>query len=111
MCGIAGILSDGDDGPVVSDRLRRMVEAVRHRGPDGFGYYVASGIGLAHARLSIIDLETGAQPICNEDGSVRVVFSGEIFNYVELRTELERAGHRFHTASDTEVIVHAYEQH
>lgn len=88
-----------------------MIEALRHRGPDGFGYYFAPGVGLAHARLSIIDLACGAQPIRNESGSVQVVFNGEIFNYLELRTQLEGFGHRFYTQSDTEVIVHAYEQY
>lgn len=91
------------------DRLERMIGVLRHRGPDGFGIHAASGIGLAHARLSIIDLATGGQPIRNETGSVWVVFNGEIFNYVELRRRLQVAGHRFYTQSDTEVIVHAYE--
>lgn len=92
-------------------RLQRMIAALRHRGPDGFGYHIAPGVGLAHARLSIIDLVTGDQPIRNESGSVRVVFNGEIFNYLELRQTLQSAGHRFYTASDTEVIVHAYEEY
>lgn len=87
-----------------------MISTIRHRGPDGFGYFTGSGIGLAHARLSIIDLATGDQPVHNEDGSVSVVFNGEIFNYVELRAELIEQGHVFSTASDTEVIVHLYEQ-
>src|SRR5690606_11568201 len=84
---------------------------LRHRGPDGFGFHRAPGVGLAHARLSIIDLTTGDQPISNETGSVQVVFNGEIFNYVELRQTLQALGHQFRTASDTEVIVHAYEQY
>jgi asparagine synthase (glutamine-hydrolysing) len=88
-----------------------MITALKHRGPDGFGFHIAPGVGLAHARLSIIDLVTGAQPIRNETGSVQIVFNGEIFNYRELRQELEGQGHRFYTTSDTEVIVHAYEQH
>jgi asparagine synthase (glutamine-hydrolysing) len=88
-----------------------MIAALRHRGPDGFGFHVAPGVGLAHARLSIIDLVTGDQPIRNESGSVRVVFNGEIFNYLELRQTLQSAGHCFYTASDTEVIVHAYEEY
>lgn len=87
-----------------------MIRALGHRGPDGVGFHVATGVGLAHARLSIIDLATGAQPIRNETGSVWVVLNGEIFNYVELRRRLEAAGHRFYTQSDTEVLVHAYEQ-
>jgi asparagine synthase (glutamine-hydrolysing) len=86
-----------------------MIHTLRHRGPDGFGYHIGDGIGLAHARLSIIDLTTGDQPIRNEDGSIWVVFNGEIFNYIELRRDLEARGHRFYTTSDTEVIVHLYE--
>jgi asparagine synthase (glutamine-hydrolysing) len=88
-----------------------MISALRHRGPDGFGFHIAPGVGLAHARLSIIDLATGGQPIRNETGSVQVVFNGEIFNYESLRRSLQAEGHRFYTASDTEVIVHAYEQY
>jgi asparagine synthase (glutamine-hydrolysing) len=87
-----------------------MAAAVEHRGPDEFGTYRDSWAGLAHARLSIIDLATGQQPLCNEDGSLWIVFNGEIFNYVELRALLEDRGHRFRTASDTEVIVHAFEE-
>lgn len=88
-----------------------MIRQLHHRGPDGTGTLVQGPVGLAHARLSIIDLEGGAQPIRNEDGSVQVVFNGEIFNYVELRAELQQRGHRFYTHSDTEVIVHLYEEH
>jgi asparagine synthase (glutamine-hydrolysing) len=88
-----------------------MVRALHHRGPDGAGTYVAGEVALGHARLSIIDLVGGKQPIGNEDGSVQVVFNGEIFNYVELRQDLLRRGHRFATQSDTEVIVHLYEDH
>jgi asparagine synthase (glutamine-hydrolysing) len=86
-----------------------MVGAIAHRGPDGVGYHVEPGVGLGHARLSIIDLAGGAQPIHNETGTVQVVFNGEIFNYIELREELVARGHQFYTQSDTEVIVHAYE--
>ncbi len=87
-----------------------MTSALQHRGPDGHGYFAQRGVGLGHRRLSIIDVEGGAQPICNEDGSLQIVFNGEIYNFVELRKELEGAGHTFKTRSDTEVIVHAYEQ-
>ena len=111
MCGIAGIFNLADRPPPERTTLEAMITRVHHRGPDGFGYFEAPRVGLAHARLSIIDLATGDQPIRNEDGSVWVVFNGEIFNYVELRADLERAGHRFYTTSDTEVIVHLYEQH
>jgi asparagine synthase (glutamine-hydrolysing) len=111
MCGIAGMASIDGKQPIARDDLERMIHALRHRGPDGFGYFVDAGVGLAHARLSIIDLSTGDQPIHNEDKSVWVVFNGEIFNYIELRSDLEQLGHRFYTTSDTEVIVHLYEQY
>lgn len=88
-----------------------MIATLRHRGPDGTGLFASERCALAHARLSIIDLECGDQPIPNEDHSVWTVFNGEIFNFIELRAELQRAGHRFRTQSDTEVIVHAYEQY
>ncbi len=88
-----------------------MITRLAHRGPDGYGYYTDDHTGLAHARLSIIDLQGGNQPIHNEDGSIQVVFNGEIFNYIELRRALEQRGHRFYTQSDTEVIVHLYEQY
>jgi asparagine synthase (glutamine-hydrolysing) len=110
MCGIAGILSlrDGIEPPGL-DQLALMIGALQHRGPDGCGAYRDSRAGLGHARLSIIDLVTGQQPLSNEDGTLWIVFNGEIFNYLELRAELETLGHRFRTRSDTEVIVHAWE--
>jgi asparagine synthase (glutamine-hydrolysing) len=115
MCGIAGILNLTDRltdrAPPQPAELARMIEALHHRGPDGYGYFHDQTCGLAHARLSIIDISGGNQPIHNEDRSVWVVFNGEIFNYIELRAELEQLGHRFYTHSDTEVIVHLYEQH
>lgn len=109
MCGIAGILAPTAPAPQRAE-LEAMIGAIRHRGPDGFGFYQQGPVGLAHARLSIIDLSTGDQPMANEDDTVWVVFNGEIFNYVELRAELERLGHGFRTHSDTETIVHAYEE-
>ena len=110
MCGIAGIVAVRDGiAPPERRALANMAGALRHRGPDEFGIYRDERAGLAHARLSIIDLRTGQQPLSNEDGTLWVVFNGEIFNYVELRGELVALGHRFRTASDTEVIVHAYE--
>jgi asparagine synthase (glutamine-hydrolysing) len=88
-----------------------MCEAVAHRGPDGQGTWSDDGVGLIHRRLSIIDVEGGRQPLCNEDGSVQVIFNGEIYNHLQLRRELEVNGHRFQTCSDTETIVHLYEDH
>jgi asparagine synthase (glutamine-hydrolysing) len=110
MCGIAGVVAlDAGAGLPEPQALERMCGALRHRGPDEFGIYRDDHAGLAHARLSIIDLSTGQQPLANETDSLWVVFNGEIFNYVELRQELEALGHRFRTRSDTEVIVHAWE--
>src|SRR5436309_10342694 len=109
MCGIVGKFSL-DDRPIDSRLLGRMDGRLSRRGPDDEGYYVSGPIGLASRRLSIIDLDTGRQPISNEDGTVWVVLNGEIYNFIELRAELERRGHRFRTQSDTEVIVHLYEE-
>ncbi len=111
MCGIAGILNGPGEQPVSFDVLRRMAAMLRHRGPDGYGMYRDQRIGLAHTRLSIIDLTAGDQPIHNEDENVWVTYNGEIFNYRELRKTLEERGHRFYTRSDTEVIVHCYEEY
>jgi asparagine synthase (glutamine-hydrolysing) len=110
MCGIAGLVvrRAGAAAPT-REQLLAMAGSLRHRGPDEFGLYRDRRAGLAHARLSIIDLSTGQQPLANEDDTLWVAFNGEIFNYVELRAELEALGHRFRTRSDTEVIVHAYE--
>lgn len=110
MCGIAGIFSLKNSGAVDFASLKRMIHLLHHRGPDGYGFYHHEQIGLAHARLSIIDLEGGWQPIHNEDKSLWVIFNGEIFNYKELRVELEGRGHHFYTHSDTEVIVHLFEE-
>ncbi len=111
MCGIAGLVYFDQRQIPGQGELEQMIHSLRHRGPDGFGYHRSPGVGLAHARLSIIDLTTGDQPIANEDGSLQLVFNGEIFNYIELRAELQRHGHQFRTTSDTEVIVHAVEQY
>ena len=110
MCGIAGILNVQPDlpAPKLGD-LNRMTAALRHRGPDAFGVYRARQCGLASARLAIIDVAGGSQPVGNEDGTVWTVFNGELFNYLELRAELTALGHVFRTKSDTEVIVHAWE--
>ena len=115
MCGISGIVSfDGDPGRLAPERLAAMGQALAHRGPDGTGAFVemaTPGIGLVHRRLSIIDLDGGRQPMSNEDDTVRVIFNGEIFNYVELGRELTARGHRLRTRSDTEVLVHLYEDY
>lgn len=109
MCGFAGI-ARSEPGGVSAAVLTRMAAAVRHRGPDGFGLFAGTRVGLAHVRLSVIDLPGGAQPLTNEDGRIVVVYNGEIYNYVELRAELAALGHELRTDSDTEVLVHGYEQ-
>ena len=109
MCGICGILHS-DHAPVERGALEKMNAAIVHRGPDGDGFYYAPGVGLGMRRLAIIDLNTGDQPISNEDETVWIVFNGEIFNFPELRKKLQRQGHRFHTKTDTECIVHLYEE-
>jgi asparagine synthase (glutamine-hydrolysing) len=108
MCGICGIASAS--GPADAERLAAMSATLVHRGPDSDGLMTDGPVGLAAKRLSIIDLETGDQPLANEDGSVTVVQNGEIYNYRELRHELERAGHSFRSHGDTEVLAHAYEE-
>ncbi len=111
MCGICGILNlSAEAGPPDPALLERMTATLTHRGPDDAGYHRAGPVALGMRRLSIIDLETGRQPIGNEDGSVALVFNGEIYNYRELRQDLLAQGHRFATQSDTEVIVHLYEE-
>ena len=106
MCGICGIIRKGDN----KDIIKKMNDRIMHRGPDGEGYYIDGDVAFGHRRLSIIDLSTGDQPIYNEDGSVVTVYNGEIYNYLELRSELESLGHEFKTKSDTEVLVHGYEE-
>jgi asparagine synthase (glutamine-hydrolysing) len=110
MCGITGRFNYDPLRPVDRDVIVAMTDAVAHRGPDASGYYQAPGIALGHRRLSIIDLATGDQPLGNEDGSIQVVFNGEIYNFAEVRAELLARGHRFRTGSDTEIIVHGYEE-
>lgn len=111
MCGICGIAYSDRRRPIDVSALRRMNEALVHRGPDDEGIFVGASVGLAMRRLSIIDLEGGHQPVQSEDGNVQLVFNGEIYNYRALRAELERRGHRFATHSDTETIVHGYEEY
>ena len=109
MCGIVGII---DPGPSETKEalLRRMLGLIRHRGPDAFGMYLHDKVGLGSARLRILDLAGGDQPIHNETGTVWIVYNGEVFNYPDLRVELEQKGHRFYTKTDTEVLVHLYEE-
>src|SRR5688572_31379288 len=110
MCGIAGIVR-WDGSPVAEHDIRAMCSAIVHRGPDDEGVYLGEGVALGQRRLSIIDLEGGHQPLSNEDGTVWIVFNGEIYNYRDLRPNLEARGHRFATNSDTEVMVHLYEEY
>lgn len=111
MCGICGYVHLDKSGRPSEEILRKMMDALVHRGPDDAGMRVKDNTALGHRRLSIIDLETGRQPMSNEDGSITIVYNGEIYNFPELREGLERKGHKFRTHSDTEVIIHAYEEH
>ena len=109
MCGIAGILHFDSDRKAETAVIKKMTDVIRHRGPDGEGQYINNNLALGHRRLSIIDLSTGDQPMFNEDGSIIVIFNGEIYNYIELREELIKLGYSFTTNSDTEVIIKAYQ--
>jgi asparagine synthase (glutamine-hydrolysing) len=111
MCGIAGIVSTHDDTRIDYATIHRMCQTIAHRGPDDEGVFIKHGTGLGSRRLSIIDLAGGRQPVFNEDHSAWVVFNGEIYNFLQLRRELEERGHRFYTRTDTEVIIHLYEEH
>src|ERR1700733_7611889 len=107
MCGICGkLMLKGESPPVTTESLRRMLDPISHRGPDAEGIYTSGPVGLGHKRLKIIDLATGKQPMCNEDGTVWVTFNGEIYNYRELTASLLEKGHRFKRVSDTETIIH-----
>src|ERR1700751_377680 len=110
MCGIAGIVSAATGDRIEISTIHRMCQAIVHRGPDDEGLFVKDGTGLGMRRLSIIDLSGGHQPVFNEDRTVWVVFNGEIYNFPELREDLLKRGHHFYTHSDTEVIVHLYEE-
>src|SRR5947207_922111 len=110
MCGIAGIFNYRGSQPVNPTQLKQMADSMVHRGPDDEGFFVSGPVGLAHRRLSIIDLAGGHQPMSNEDDSVWIVFNGEIYNHQELRPTLEARGHVYRTRSDTESIIHAYEE-
>ena len=108
MCGIAGVVALASENGGDGGCAHRMISALRHRGPDELGVHAKGRVALAHARLSIVDLEGGRQPMETPDGQTVVVFNGEIFNHVELRAELEALGHVFQTRSDTEVLLRAY---
>src|SRR5579884_1083521 len=110
MCGIAGIISQ-DSTALRTLALERMTETLSHRGPDEHGLHIEGSAALGHARLSIIDLAGGHQPMQLHDGRLWITFNGEIFNYIELRQELEQKGHKFVTRSDTEVILHLYQEY
>jgi asparagine synthase (glutamine-hydrolysing) len=110
MCGIAGIVSTSGTAAIDLDRLTQMRDVITHRGPDGAGVWTDPGVGLAHRRLAIVDVAGGQQPMTNEDESVWVIFNGEIYNHAEIRERLEQAGHRYRTRSDTETILHLYEE-
>src|SRR5262245_14174938 len=111
MCGIAGLVNADRERPVDRALLQRMCDVIRHRGPDEEGFHVDGPVGLGVRRLRIIDLSTGRQPIHNEDRTIWIVFNGEIYNYPTLRSHLEARGHEFTTRSDTETIVHLYEEY
>lgn len=111
MCGIAGIINIKSDSSPTREELKKMIYLLNHRGPDDYGYYCDEQVGLAHARLSIIDVEGGHQPIYNTDKSAWVVFNGEIYNYIELREQLIKKGYVFYTKSDTEVIIKLYDEY
>ena len=111
MCGIAGIVYFDKNRNVVHHDLQAMTDIIKHRGPDDEGFYIDQNVGLGFRRLSIIDLSTGHQPMCNEDETIWVVMNGEIYNYLNLRNDLIKCGHKFKSNSDTEVLVHLYEEH
>ncbi len=108
MCGICGQFNLD---PVSEREIRAMTDNLDHRGPDENGVYVKDNVGLGHCRVRIIDLDTGQQPMSNEDDTVWITYNGEIYNYQELRSELLKRGHRFKTQADTETIIHLYEDH
>src|SRR4051794_40514280 len=111
MCGICGKLDYDTTKSVAPELVQQMMDRIAHRGPDGEGKYVAGPVGLGHTRLAIIDLNHGAQPMANEDETVWIVFNGEIYNFRDLRNDLIQKGHRFSSNSDTETVIHAYEEY
>src|SRR5213596_1373767 len=110
MCGICGQFNFTSNAPVNPEIIRRMADSIAHRGPDDEGYFVSGPIGLGFRRLSIIDLAGGHQPMADAEETVWIIFNGEIYNYKELRAELQSKGHQFRTNSDTEVIIHGYKE-
>src|SRR5215467_15675992 len=110
MCGICGQFNFTTGEPVDSLTIRRMTRAIAHRGPDDEGYFVSGSVGLGFRRLSIIDLAGGHQPMSDAEETVWIIFNGEIYNFQELRQDLESRGHRFRTKSDTEAIIHGYKE-
>ena len=110
MCGLAGIYNITQDSPLLLDKIKMMISEIKHRGPDEFGVYLDDNITLGSARLSIIDLSGGTQPIHNENEDMWIVYNGEVFNYPDLKSDLIKTGHKFKTATDTEVILHLYEE-
>jgi len=111
MCGIVGIVNGAGGEPVDRELLERMTKRLAHRGPDDEGIFLDGTMGFGHRRLSIVDLSpSGHQPMTNEDGSVWITFNGEIYNHLALRRELTSRGHRYHSQSDTETILHLYEE-
>jgi len=110
MCGIAGIMSLSESSILKEEQILRMMSTIQHRGPDESGIYLDPKIALGNVRLSIIGLTSGTQPISNEDETLWIVYNGEIFNYLELKEELEARGHLFRTDTDTEIILHLYEE-
>ncbi len=111
MCGICGVFNYDLKHKVDASKIEAMNTTMRHRGPDDDGFYIKQNIGLGHRRLSIIDIESGHQPLCNEDKSIWIAYNGETYNYLQLRRELQHKGHSFSSKSDTETIVHAYEEY
>ena len=109
MCGFTGIFRSEALGDIDAGLLRRMNDAIAYRGPDGDGFHIEPGVGLGHRRLSIVDVAGGGQPMYNEDQSVVIVFNGEIYNFPELRPELQALGHVFRNRCDTEAVIHAWE--
>src|ERR1051325_10922790 len=111
MCGICGVINFDSSAPADRALVGRMTDALAHRGPDDHGYFFDVNAGLGHRRLSIIDLGGGKQPMFNEDRSAAIVFNGEIYNYADLTADLKARGHQFETRSDTETILHSYEEY